>query len=173
MFCNVLVGVDGSAGADQALAQAIEIARVSGSRLGVLGVVPAVNPWVASTPFALPVSHAQLAAEVEAETREHVEQAVRAIPQDVPVTKLMARGNAAEALFTQALDGPWDLLVVGRGSAFARRSRLRRMRSSPVPVLTVPATSGSARDRAAEPARAYSGDAEAAPWPPGSTVSSV
>jgi nucleotide-binding universal stress UspA family protein len=173
VFCNVLVGVDGSAGADQALAQAIAIARISGSRMGVLGVVPAVNPWVASTPFALPVSRAQLTADVEAETCRHVEEAVRAIPQDVPVTKLMARGNAAEALLTQALDGPWDLLVVGRGSAFARRSRLRRTRSSPVPVLTVPAASSWARHRVAEPARAYPGDAEAARWPPGSTVSSV
>lgn len=142
MFRNVLLGIDGSPSATQALGRAIEIAQASGGRIGLLGVVPAPGAWIAMTPFALPISTTQLAADLEADAQRHVDEAERAVPADVPVTKLLARGSVAEALLTQALDGPWDLIVVGH-RASADRWPLRRgvgarlLRKSPVPVLVV------------------------------------
>lgn len=131
MFLNVLLGIDGSASAAQALDRAIEIARASRGRIGLLAVAAEPSAWIAMAPFALAISRTRLRAELEAEALRQVDEAERAVPADVPVTKLLAHGRAADALLTYALDGPWDLIVVGD------RWPLRRLRKSPVPVLVV------------------------------------
>jgi nucleotide-binding universal stress UspA family protein len=142
LFRNVLLGIDGSAEATDALSRAIGIARASGGRLGLLSVAATPSAWIALPPFALPVSRAQLAAELEAYAERQLCQAERAVPADVPVTKLMARGSVARALLAQVREGPWDLIVVGH-SCCTRRWPLRRaagarlLRESPVPVLVV------------------------------------
>lgn len=145
MFHNVLMGVDGSASAAQALDRAIEIARASRGRLGLLAVAGEPSPCVALAPFALAVSRSMLRADLEAEALRQLDAAERAVPPDVPVTKLLARGRPADALLTQALDGPWDLIVVGDGGA-----PRRLLRRSPVAVLVVQAESNPV----AEPAEA-------------------
>ena len=142
MFRNVLVGVDGSASAAQALGEAIDIARASGGRIGLLGVAGTPSPWIALTPFALPVSRSDVAAQLDAETQRHVDEAERCVPADVPVTKLLAHGSAAKALLAQVDGGRWDLVVVGHRTDRDRRP-LRRgvgdwlLRRSPVPVLVI------------------------------------
>jgi nucleotide-binding universal stress UspA family protein len=142
MFHNVLLGIDGSASAAQALDRAIEIARASRGRIGLLSAVAEPSAWIALAPFALSVSRAGLRADLEAEAQRHIDEAERAVPLDVPVTKLLTRGRAADALLTQALDGPWDLIVVGAGGPLGRRAGGRLIRKSPVPVLVVQAGPG-------------------------------
>lgn len=142
VFRNVLVGVDGSPAAERALDRAIDVARASGGRIGLLAAVPAPSAWISIAPFALPVSRTRLTSELEAEAKRHVDEAERRVPADVPVTKLVAHGGAAEALITHALDGPWDLVVLGHRSSsdrlpVGRRVGARLLRSSPVPVLVV------------------------------------
>jgi len=90
-------------------------------------------------------------AELEAWAQRHLDRAEHAVPRDVPVTKLLARGRPAPAFIAHALGGAWDLIVIGRRrrsvpwpAAFRLEERL--VRSSPVPVLIVgddPAISGA------------------------------
>jgi nucleotide-binding universal stress UspA family protein len=176
VFRNVLVGVDRSASSDRALAEAVDITRESCGRIGILAVVPRLNWCMSTSPFTLPVSQAQLEADLQAEVRRHVEEADAAIPTDCPVTKLVASGNEAEALLTHVLDGPWDLVVVGRHSAFDRRTLRGRLgarlaRRCPVPVLIVPADAPAARERR-EGVTAYAGGRATTAWPSRSTVTS-
>jgi hypothetical protein len=70
-----------------------------------------------------------------------IEAAMAAIPDDVPVTKLMTHGDPAEALLREAERGDWDLVVVGQAS---RRHRIpfqhpvgERLRDISLPVLVV------------------------------------
>lgn len=135
MFRNVLVGIDGSANATAALAQAIEIARASRSRLGLLGVAPSPSlaARMAMPPFALRITPRRLAAELRRDAQRHVDDAERTVPADVPVTKLLAVGSMARALLDHTREGGWDLVVVGPRSLTDRSLRATR-----VPVLIVP-----------------------------------
>lgn len=125
MFRNVLVGIDGSANATAALAQAIEIARASRSRLGLLGVAPSpsLGSRMALPPFALPITPRRLAAELRRDARRYIDDAERTVPADVPVTKLLAVGSMAHALLDHTRDGHWDLIVIGPGSLADRLLR--------------------------------------------------
>jgi nucleotide-binding universal stress UspA family protein len=142
MFRNVLVGVDGSPSSARALEQAIDIARASGGRLGLLAVAPQPSSWVCVTPFAMPVSSTLFAAQLDAEAQRHIDEAERTVPADVPVTKLLAHGSAAKALLAHAEAGPWDLVMVGHRHSSDRRLPRRGvgdwlLHRSPVPVLVV------------------------------------
>jgi nucleotide-binding universal stress UspA family protein len=134
VFRNVLMGVDGSAGAMEALARAVELAQASHGRRGLLAAIATPSPWLSMPPFAHPVSRAQFAAELEAEAQRHVERAEQTVPADVPVTKLLARGRLADALLHEARHGAWGLIVVGH------RVSARLLRRSLVPVLVVHAS---------------------------------
>ncbi len=144
MFRNLLVGIDGSASATQALAQAIDMARASRGRLGLVSVAarPSRGSRIALPPFALPISPPQLAAQLQADAQRHLDKAEPTVPADVPVTKLLSRGSVADALLEHTRDGPWDLIVLGQRSCadlgpLRRGVGMRLLRASPVPVLVV------------------------------------
>ena len=164
MFRNVLVYADGSPSGERALRHAIDIARASGGRIGILGVAPRPSPMISAGPCGVPISRAALAAELEMEARRYVDEAERAVPAHVPVTKLLAHGSSAKALLDHAGRCPWDLLVVGQRAASerwpcGRRLGTRLSRSSPVPVLIV-------RDEADAPAGAAAEERRARPAAP-------
>jgi nucleotide-binding universal stress UspA family protein len=135
VFRNILVGIDGSPGSEQALSQAIDLANATRGRLGLLSVAPRTCAWYGCAPFAPPFSREQMDAELVAEAKRALEAAAAQIPPDLPVTKMLAQGKPADALVTQALDGPWDLIVVGHRPG--RRGHAQLVGSSPVPVLIV------------------------------------
>jgi nucleotide-binding universal stress UspA family protein len=142
MFRNILVGIDGSRSSQQALRHSVDIATATRGRLGLLSVAPRVAAWYLAAPFAVPFSRSQMDAELEAEAERNLERAAEAVPCDVPVTKLLARGRPAEVVLTHALDGSWDLIVIGHRPGLlpwppGQRVGARLMRSSPVPVLIV------------------------------------
>ena len=141
MFRNLLVNVDGSPGAKAALVRAVDIARMSRGRIGLVGVVPSTSRSTWGWLYSLPVPASQLDEQLEDETRRNLDKAERAVPAGVPVTKLVVRGKPAEALVTLACDGLWDGLVVGDRLAGypwpMTRGATRLLRSSPVPVLIV------------------------------------
>lgn len=151
MFRNVLVWIDGSAGAAQGLAAAVETARASGGRLGLLGVAarPRRAISLALPPFAPPASPERLAAQLEEDAQRHLDEAARTVPADVPVTKLLAHGSVSDALLEHTRDGPWDLLVVGLPGAAGQRPPRRGpgtrvLRAGSIPVLVMPNPSGPA-----------------------------
>ena len=138
MFHRILVAVDDSRSAREALQRAVELVEASHGRLGLLSSAPKPPP-MAPGPVALPVSHRQIEQELLEWAQRNVEDAARLVPEEIPVTKLVTRGAPGRALLREARTGCWDLIVVGQAH---RRFHVRRVgdwlnRRSPTPVLVV------------------------------------
>lgn len=138
MFHRILVAVDDSQAAREALARAVELVEAGHGRLGLLCSAPKPPP-LAPGPVALPVSQRQLEEDLLNWAQGNVEDAARQVPTEIPVTKLVTRGAPGRALLREAHTGCWDLIVVGQAN---RRFHVRRVgdwlnRRSPTPVLVV------------------------------------
>jgi nucleotide-binding universal stress UspA family protein len=136
---RILVGVDDSLASRRALERAIRIAEEGNGRIGLLTSAPHPPLVIATTPVVPPASRSQLSEEMVDWARECVEEATALVPDDIPVMKLVARGEPAAALREEAERGCWDLVVVGQSE---RRFRLRRpvgarLRRHGLPVLVV------------------------------------
>ena len=140
MFHRILVGVDDSRAAREALARAIELVEAGHGRLGLLSSAPAAPPLTSAGPVVLPVSRDRLEQDLLNWAERNVEEAARLVPEHIPITKLVTRGRPGAALLGEARTGRWDLVVVGQSP---RRHRLidsvgeRLNRRSAVPVLVV------------------------------------
>jgi nucleotide-binding universal stress UspA family protein len=141
MFRNILVSVDGSRHADQALGEAIDIAQAGRARLTLLTAVKACPSWAYS-----PVSAAaarQLSSELEREAQTVMRDAVARVPNDLPVTKIITHEPIRSALMKEIETGQHDLVVMGsRGRGAVASSLLGSvshhvLNHSPVPVLIV------------------------------------
>jgi nucleotide-binding universal stress UspA family protein len=141
VFHRILVGMDDSPAAWLALQRAIELADEGHGRIGLLTSAPQPANVIWAGPIAVPQSRAGLCAQLDAWACKCIEAAMSAVPSEVPVTKLMTRGDPADALTHEAEHGDWDLVVVGQAS---RRRRLpfqrpvgERLRDVAIPVLVV------------------------------------
>jgi nucleotide-binding universal stress UspA family protein len=148
MFHRILVGVDDSKAAREALARAVELVEAGHGRLGLLSSAPAPPPLTAAGPIVLPVSRDRLEQELLEWAERNVEEAARLVPTDIPITKLVTRGRPGAALLREARTGRWDLVVVGQ--SHRRRRWLdsvgeRLNRRSGVPVLVVHEDQSEAR----------------------------
>jgi nucleotide-binding universal stress UspA family protein len=141
MFHNILVSVDGSAHAQRALDEAIDIARAGNGRLTLLTAVNRPPAWAASSVAAS--AAAVTALDLEREAVDVMRQAVDRIPADVPVTTLISRKPIRTALAKAVACGDFDLLVMGsRGRRALTASLLGSvshyaLNHSPIPVLIV------------------------------------
>jgi nucleotide-binding universal stress UspA family protein len=146
MFCNILVSVDGSLHAQQALAEAIDMARTSRARLTILTAVPPVAPWVAVPGSA--AAFTDIAVRLEREFTQVLRNAADQVPAEVPVTTILTREPIRRALLERIDQGNHDLVVMGsRGRGALRSSLLGSvshsvLHHSPVPVLIVHAHDG-------------------------------
>ena len=115
MFRNVLVAVDGSAHAQRALDEAIDLTRSSGGRLTVATVVPELTNWVmgAAGGMAPPPDLQQLREATAGEYRRILNQAAASVPDDVAMSSVLLEGRPSEALGRQIRDGGHDLVVMG------------------------------------------------------------
>ena len=134
---NILVGVDGSVGAQRALAYAATLARNEHGRLTLLAVVPPPI-W---TRMAIPPPGYDHRA-IVADWANLLHRAADCLPQDVSVTTQLVHGRAAEAIVCHAAEGCHDLVVVGcegRGLLHGAIGGVSRKvcRRCPVPVLVV------------------------------------
>jgi nucleotide-binding universal stress UspA family protein len=154
MFRNILVAVDGSADADEALTQAIDLAESERARLTL--VTGVVNPpttaywgWAGSVAVQLADEARTYAASILAAARDRV-------PGDLPVTTILTPAPIRTALIDQLERGHHDLIVMGSRGRGALRSAVLGsvshylLNHSPVPVLIVHADHVSqARDAVA------------------------
>lgn len=141
MFHNILVAIDGSPDADEALAQAIDLAESQHARLTIFSSV-AAPAAVAYTGVSGEVA-ANLALDAEADTEKILRTAVERIPDGVSVSTVLSNGHVLPALLEQIKNGQHDLLIMGSRGRGAVRSVLLGsvshyvLNHSPVPVLIV------------------------------------
>jgi nucleotide-binding universal stress UspA family protein len=139
MFRDVLVVVDATEDAREALSHAIDLAQRERSRMTLITVehrLPACAYLGAAAALPLVVPAA------EAESRQILREALSHVPADVPVTTLLAAPPVRGALMSQIERGGHDLVIMGARPrsggrpAFGSLSRYI-VRRSPVPVLVV------------------------------------
>ncbi len=111
MFRNILVCVDGSPQADEALSQAIDLAECQNARLTLLTAV-SKPPYWANTPMAaaaVPPTGDELLHEAEVTLRS----AVQRVPDSIPVTTILSDEPIRETLIGQIHSGHYDLVMLG------------------------------------------------------------
>ena len=139
-FQNILVAIDGSPDADQALAQAIDLAESEHARLTLFSAV--VTPPSAAFINAAGGA-ATLARDAEAETETILRTAVRRVPGGVSVSTVLSSEPVRPALIHQIKNGAHDLVVMGSrgrgalGSVLLGSASHYVLHHSPVPVLIV------------------------------------
>jgi nucleotide-binding universal stress UspA family protein len=141
MFHNILVAVDGSSHAEQALTQAIDLAGSEHTALPLMTAV-ASAPAVSCLVVAGEATGTLIAdARVQAETI--LRQARNRVPDDMPVTILLTEEPIQTALIRQINDHHHDLVVMGsRGRGPVRSALLSSvshyvLHHSRAPVLIV------------------------------------
>jgi nucleotide-binding universal stress UspA family protein len=144
MFRHVLVAIDGSDHARQALVEAIDLASATNATLTVMTVVPKANPWALGGGYYVPVDLDELQQQVQRNYERTLGAAIAAwVPDDMPVTGIVRRGAVAPTIVEQAVAGSHDLIVVGSRGRGELRSLLLGsvshdvLQSSPVAVLVV------------------------------------
>jgi nucleotide-binding universal stress UspA family protein len=147
MFRHILVAVDGSDHARQALVEAIDLARAANATLTIMTVVPKANPWALGGGYYVPVNLHELQRQAERNYERTLGAAIAAwVPDDMPVTGIVRRGAVAPTIVEQAVAGHHDLIVVGSRGRGELRSLLLGsvshdvLQSSPIAVLVVHAT---------------------------------
>jgi len=137
MFRSILVAVDGSESAANALEEAIELARAEGARLTLISVASPPRWWPAS-PYAAPYP---TDADLERQAQEIVDRAEALVPDGVAVSTVVRSGPAAKAILRRIETGEHDLVVMGSRCLGPAASLLLGSVSrtvlarSPVPVL--------------------------------------
>ena len=125
MFRKILVAVDGSAHADAALAEAIDLAK---SEHAELTVMTAVTP-VPATSYVSPAAVMPgLLEAVQADAQAILRAARDQVPADLPVRTVLAEQSVRPALIREIVEGEHDLVVMGsRGRGAVRSALLRRL----------------------------------------------
>ena len=139
-FKRILVAVDGSRHAEQAVEKAAELAAELDSWLTLLTVVHPPTVPVTPGPYPAPLGTAE---ELEAEARRTLAHAASLVPEHTPVRALVRRGEPATSIVEQIEAGAHDLVVVGSRGRGPTASLLLGsvsrfvLQHSPVPVLIV------------------------------------
>jgi nucleotide-binding universal stress UspA family protein len=141
MFQNILIAIDGSPDAEQALTQAIDLAQSEHARLTLFSAV--VTPPAAAYFGAGGGVAATLARDARIETEAILREAVQRVPDGVSVTTVQTSEPVRPALIHRITTGHHDLVVMGSRGRGALRSVLLGsvshyvLHHSPIPVLIV------------------------------------
>jgi nucleotide-binding universal stress UspA family protein len=141
MFLNILVAVDGSPDADEALTQAIDLAEREDARLTLMtgAVLPPVVTYFGGAGDAIGTAIQSAQAEAQAILKRARER----VPDDVSVTTTLTDEPIRSALIKQINKGHHDLVMMGSRGRGAVRSALLGsvshyvLHHSPAPVLIV------------------------------------
>jgi nucleotide-binding universal stress UspA family protein len=143
MFRRFLVALDSSPHAEQALAEAIDLATTSNARLTLMTVVPQPSAWVLLGAGEAPVNVPELNGQIERAYETMLAAAVEKVPEDVPVQSVIRHGAAGAAIVDEATGGDHDLIIMGSRGRGELRSLLlgsvshHVLQASPIPVLVV------------------------------------
>jgi nucleotide-binding universal stress UspA family protein len=135
MFRNILVAVDGSVHADEALRQAIDLAESEHATLTLLTAAAPPPPFAVFAGAPIP--------DTRAEAEDILDRALTTVPPDIPVTTIVTAEPIRPALIHQIHDGRHDLVVMGsRGRGALRAVALGSvshyaLHHSHVPVLII------------------------------------
>jgi nucleotide-binding universal stress UspA family protein len=139
MFHSILVAVDGSPDADEALTQAIDLAESEHTRLTLITGVQKLPSVAYIGLTAVPL------AQIDADARGWAEGVLRRardrVPNDIPVTTILTDHPIRAALIDQIKRGRHDLIVMGsRGRGAVRATLLGSvshyvLNHSPIPAL--------------------------------------
>jgi nucleotide-binding universal stress UspA family protein len=146
MFSRILVALDGSAHAEQALAEGIDLAKLAHGTLTLLTVVPEPSAWLLGGPYAVPFNLDELRVQIEHEYDGMLKAAAKTVPDGLPLTTLLVHGHAGPAIVERLKTGEHDLVIMGsRGRGEVRSLVLGSvsqhvLQDSPVPVLIVHAS---------------------------------
>lgn len=144
MFLNILVGLDASASARRALEHAVDLARGSNAKLTLITVAPPTSTYVTLAG----VSVDTMTEELDKWANDVLEEALRAIPDDVIAHTVQARGHPGPSIIEELNRGGYDLIVLGsRGRGRAQEGLLGSVNGyvhfhAKVPLLTVPPQDG-------------------------------
>jgi nucleotide-binding universal stress UspA family protein len=130
MFRNILVAVDGSPDAEQALTEAIDLAESEHSRLTLMTGVPQLP---ATAYLTVGAAVKEFVEDAHAEAEAILQSARERVPEDVLVTVVLSERPIRAALIRQIVDGLHDLVVMGsRDQRSAARQR-EPLRPAPQP----------------------------------------
>lgn len=142
MFQSIVVGVDRSEHAREALTQAIDIARTQQATLTVVIAYSTIMPWGPVSP--LPQSAVDdFVSGIQADAKTLADETTAAVPKEVKADVVVVDGDPAQAILAQVRTGKHDLIVVGsRGRGDAASMLLGSvshavLHHSRVPVLIV------------------------------------
>ncbi len=144
MFLNILVGLDASASARRALEHAADLARGSNAKLTLITVAPPTSTYVTLAG----VSVDTMTAELDKWANDVLQEALRALPEDVIAHTVQARGQPGPEILEELNRGGYDLIVLGsRGRGRAQEGLLGSVNGyihfhAKVPLLSVPPEEG-------------------------------
>jgi nucleotide-binding universal stress UspA family protein len=144
MFLNILVGLDASASARRALEHAVDLARTGNSKLTLITVAPPTSTYVTLAGVGVDT----MTEELDKWAKDVLDEALRAIPDDVLAHTLQRRGHPGPEILKELNRGGYDLIVLGsRGRGRAQEGLLGSVNGyihfhAKVPLLTVPPLDG-------------------------------
>jgi nucleotide-binding universal stress UspA family protein len=140
MFLNILVAIDGSPPAQQALEHAVDLARAGNAKLTLMTVAPPLSSYVTLAG----VSSKTMQDELDKWAREILDGALRGVPEDVMAHTVQRSGHAGPEILRELERGGYDLIVLGtRGRGRAQEGLLGSVNGyvhfhARVPLLSVP-----------------------------------
>lgn len=136
---SILVAIDDSSHAQNALERAIEIAGGSGAWLTLMHVIEPIR----TSPMASPYVAGLMAPESDEFAEELLQRAAAQVPEGIPVHLITRRGHAADEIVRRIEAAGHDLVLIGsRGYGPVRSALLGSVsravvHRSPVPVVVV------------------------------------
>jgi nucleotide-binding universal stress UspA family protein len=143
VFRRILVAVDGSAHADRALREAIDLARANEGNLTVMTSVPDLSGLVLSGAAMTGSDIEPIMQENELQYESVLQRAVDEVPEGIPRNRVLAHGVPAQTILEQIQSGGHDLVVMGSRGRGEVKSLVTGsvshavINASPVAVLVV------------------------------------